>query len=516
MKFIGNYKNSTPIRLMVVATFCVFIAESIIMIGSSFLPELSTLLTIMIDSTIIVLLVLPVLFYLFFLPLQKSLQEKIESEKKFKLLADHTIDWEYFIDVSGEYLYLSVSCEQITGYTQEEFLKNPSLLFDIVSPEHRNRISNHYKFSNNADAPPHTTEFSITHKNGEKRWLEHNCLSVFDDDGNYLGRRGNNRDITNRKFTDEALRESEQKHRLIFETASYLITSVDTRGNLVDCNNKIFEMLGYTRDEIIGQSMTKIIHPDFHKAAFDTIKKLVTTGLTNSQIYKMIRKDGVIIDVNISSSSVKDAQGKYQRSICIIDDITERKQTEERLRKSEVKFHGMIQNLMEGFSSVTIDGKLLDYNNEFIRLLAMDSQKDHTGLIVKEFWQNQEDRVEYIEKILKYGSLKNYIVYAKRSDGKKIIVQTNPRLIYDENGTPERIEGTFLDITDKMQAEETNALLSRAIEQANETIVITDADGIIQYVNPAFERASGYPSEVAIGQNPNILNSGQHDKKFYT
>ena len=89
------------------------------------------------------------------------------------------------------------------------------------------------------------------------------------------------------------------------------------------------------------------------------------------------------------------------------------------------------------------------------------------------------------------------------------------RLELDDNGEPIRMIGTIQDITERKRAEEANARLSRAIEQADETIVITDAEGTIQYVNPAFERVTGYTVKEAIGQNPRILKSGQHDDAYY-
>ncbi len=89
------------------------------------------------------------------------------------------------------------------------------------------------------------------------------------------------------------------------------------------------------------------------------------------------------------------------------------------------------------------------------------------------------------------------------------------RTEYDNNGTPLRSLGTILDITKLQTAEATSRLLATAIEQAMETIVITDTNGTIEYVNPAFERCSGYSKEEALGQNPRVLKSGKHSEEFY-
>jgi len=77
---------------------------------------------------------------------EKTLEE---VEQKLQLLVDHTFDWEYWIDHNGEYIYLSPSCEQITGYTPEEFISNPSLLNELVKPDYAENVRRHYEDENN-------------------------------------------------------------------------------------------------------------------------------------------------------------------------------------------------------------------------------------------------------------------------------------------------------------------------------------------------------------------------------
>ena len=121
-----------------------------------------------------------------------------KSEVTFRLLADHTFDWEYWINPQGEYLYISPACERITGYSPEEFNANPKLLFEIVKPEHKAMVQTHYQEENHSESPTHSMEFQIQTRDGLERWVAHNCIPIFDEEGNFSGRRGNNRDITER------------------------------------------------------------------------------------------------------------------------------------------------------------------------------------------------------------------------------------------------------------------------------------------------------------------------------
>ncbi|MBW2690147.1 MAG: PAS domain-containing protein, partial [Deltaproteobacteria bacterium] len=128
-----------------------------------------------------------------------------ESELRFRMLSEYTYDWEYWINPDGKYIYLSPSCERIAGYSPEEFMSNPKLLFDMIHPDHAKKFHQHYKDETNKETPVFSVEVPIITKNGEERWLEHNCSPVFDGQGNYAGRLGNNRDITERKHEREVL-----------------------------------------------------------------------------------------------------------------------------------------------------------------------------------------------------------------------------------------------------------------------------------------------------------------------
>jgi len=134
-------------------------------------------------------------------------------------------------------------------------------------------------------------------------------------------------------------------------------------------------------------------------------------------------------------------------------DIQERIKTEQELRESEARFNGMIENLLEGFYSATPDGILLDYNKAFCNILGLNTNENHRGLKLPDFWQNPVDRQKYVEELQKTGIVKNYQVKAKKASGEKFEVEVNARIIRDEKNKPLRIEGTFKDVTEQKQIE---------------------------------------------------------------
>jgi PAS domain S-box-containing protein len=140
--------------------------------------------------------------YLYAEAMEKELKE---SEERFRALADFTYDWEYWLTPGGDYVYVSPSCERITGYSSDEFQRTPELLERIVHADDHEVVTKHLREEPIEGSVVYPIEFRIITRNGEDRWLEHVCQPVYSSDGNYVGRRGSNRDITERKRAEEAL-----------------------------------------------------------------------------------------------------------------------------------------------------------------------------------------------------------------------------------------------------------------------------------------------------------------------
>jgi PAS domain S-box-containing protein len=113
----------------------------------------------------------------------------------------------------------------------------------------------------------------------------------------------------------------------MFESPATLIISVDSEGIIVDCNPRVTRMMGYQPDEMVGQYLVDFVHEDYHALVQRSLNDVLEKGFDYDKQYKIIRKDGIEIDVNVNSASVKDENGEYVRTICMIDDMSERIQT---------------------------------------------------------------------------------------------------------------------------------------------------------------------------------------------
>jgi len=173
-----------------------------------------------------------------------------EAETRYRTVADFTFDWEYWQGADEKLIYVSPSCERITGYKAEEFINDPDLLVKVIIDEDRALWYKHHKDIHKKTADEF--QFRIFTKAREERWIEHVCLPIIDKKGKFLGRRASQRDITVRKNIEKEIDERLRFERLLSETsatfanlpASYVEEEVE-RGL-----KKIVEFLGVDRGTV--------------------------------------------------------------------------------------------------------------------------------------------------------------------------------------------------------------------------------------------------------------------------
>ena len=147
--------------------------------------------------------------------LRKTEEALRKSEEKYRLVADYNYDWEFWINPEGDLVYNSPSCRYITGYQADEFARDRNLLNRIVHPEDRQIYEQHMGSVLGAPVDTRVIYFRIITKSGEVKWIEHFCQPIFGKDGEWLGRRGSNREITDRKRAEEALALANRKLALL-------------------------------------------------------------------------------------------------------------------------------------------------------------------------------------------------------------------------------------------------------------------------------------------------------------
>ncbi len=242
------------------------------------------------------------------------------------------------------------------------------------------------------------------------------------------------------------------------------------------------------------------------------------TTRKNSFEFRHHLADGTIRDVAVTSGRfyVQDQELLYS----VVHDITDRKRYERQLRDSEEKFRLLFEKSPYAHVLYSLEDGYLGCNQAAVDLLGLTCREDILELQPADLSPPfQEDgqasaikAKRLFDQALAEGSLQ-FEWTCKRRDGQAIYLEILLNAI-SLDGRP-ATHSVWRDITQRKADERERSILLSAIEQADEVIVLTDTEANIRYVNPAFERVTGYPREEAIGQNPRILQSGQHDAEFY-
>ena len=271
------------------------------------------------------------------------------SEEKFRLVADFTYDWEYWSRPDGSYVYVSPACRRVTGFSAAEFTKDPSLFLQIVHPEDRPLVEKHLDHERHR-IQHGDIDFRIVTRDGEQRWINHACQPVYGRDGSWLGWRGSNRDITDRKGSEQALTRERDFTSAILNTAGALVVVLDRKGRIVRFNQACERTTGYTFEEVRGQCFWDILLlEDEVGPVREVFHELLSGVFPNQHENAWVTKDGRIRQMQWSNTALYDERGQVEHIIGTGLDVTERKQAEqerERLLAQARRDRQAIQELM--------------------------------------------------------------------------------------------------------------------------------------------------------------------------
>ena len=288
-------------------------------------------------------------------------EELRQSEERFRTVANFTYDWEYWLNPDGKFLYVSPSCERITGYCADYFLQDASLLESIIYPEDREKFVQH-GCATAVTQRVSWIDFRILTKTGELRWISHICQSVHSGEGRWLGIRASNRDITERKQASEALRESEKRFRSMFNQVAVGILQATLSGQFLWFNQKFIDLVQYSAEELQNKTCKDITHPDDIDQELTCLNQLLAGEIdTFSREKRYIRKDGSEVWVNLSGSLIRNSQGEPKSYIGVVQDISDRKQAQGDLQRLNQQLTGRVNELGSRNREMVLLGDLSDF-----------------------------------------------------------------------------------------------------------------------------------------------------------
>ena len=255
---------------------------------------------------------------------RKIAESKIkESAEKYRIVSENTYHWEFWEREDGTFIYNSPSCERITGYTVQEFEENPELMINILHEEDKEHFILHRK-KTWSDYEPDECSFRIYTKNGELRYIDHVCQPAYNSAGVFIGIRGTNIDVTDKKAIERDLVESEKRfrqsdlyHRSLLQTNPDLVFVFSKDGIFLDYHSSDDDDLSLPPKEFLNKNVKDIMPEEISMKILQAIERCILEKVLVSFEYDLHIKDELR---HYSAKSV--AFGK-KKVLITIRDITE-------------------------------------------------------------------------------------------------------------------------------------------------------------------------------------------------
>jgi PAS domain S-box-containing protein len=477
---------------------------------------------------------------------RKQIEESLRKErKKAEQYLEIAGVMMLALDRDGTVTLINQKGCEILGYTADEIIgKNwiDTFLPKTVRPEMQDVFQK--LISDNSQSASYY-ENSVLTKSGEERLIAwHNTL-LRDEYGRIISTLSSGEDITERKRAESELRASEERFRQLAENIQEAFWMTDA-----ETDEEIY--MSPAAERIWGRSIQSLMYEPngFINTVFSEDRPLVLDAIEREkhgeklQIeYRIVRPDGALRWIWDRAFPVLDDTGKVKKIAGISADITERRESELALAKSQNRYRELFDSSPisiweEDFSLVKkqIDSlrkngvtdlreylsthpdfvkelaslvRIIDVNKASLELYGIDRKEDllHSlgdlfdSISIRHF---EDELVELTSSLNRFSWEGTDIL----PTGRQIEVLVNGSIPYGYEEDWSRVIVSIIDITERRQAELELRKLSRAVEQSGSTIVITDTSGNIEYVNPKFTEITGYSYEEVIGQNPRLLKSG--------
>jgi two-component system NtrC family sensor kinase len=423
---------------------------------------------------------------------RKQIEEALrQSEKKYKNLAEATSDMIWEVNEKGIFTFVSPRIKDILGYEASEVTGKKKTL-DLTTKAEAQKWLKRFKEINAKKAPFSGFEITHLHKNGTPVLFEISGIPAFDNAGNFKGYVGVNRDITERKQAEQALRDSEEKTRKMFESVSDGISVIDLSGVITEVNRRMEEMHGFgSKDELLGKSAFDIVAPRDRDKIARNMRQALKRGTIRDQEYTLLRADGTEFPAELSTSVLKDASGKVTGHITVSRDITGRKQAEQALQAEKNKLQSLINALEDDLSIQDKDYNII-YQNEQSR---RSSGGDCTGEKCYQAYEGKDEVDEDcpVKKAFKDGKSHTSERKWVKPSGEVIFWEATANPIRDAGGNIVSCLEVARNITERKQAEEREKELQRELLLSSRLASIGElAAGVAHQINNPLTGVLGF------------------------
>jgi formate hydrogenlyase transcriptional activator len=404
---------------------------------------------------------------------RKRANEALEgSEKRFQTVYERAPVGIALMDPdSGRFLKVNPKFCELLGRSEEELLK-----CDFQSLTHPDDLG--VSLSKRADLTAgRTVQFELEKRylrpDGGEVWANVSVAPMWREQEPHKVYVVMAQDITKRKRAEEALREREDRYRDLVENSEDLVCTHDLEGNLLSVNPTPARLLGYEVSELIRMPMRELIAPE-SREQFDAYLERIKTQEADQGLLCVIARNG--------ERRIWEYKNTLRREGVVSPivrgmarDITERKRAEVALRNSERRYRLLFEENVAGVAISSLEGKVLDCNGAWARILGYGSVEEVRGRRTSEFYFQPKDREPLLDELRRDGTFLSREMPLLRKDGTPVWVLFNCA-VHSADGDTSVIQATAIDITERKKAGE--ALRRR--EEDYRRFVAQSSEGIFR------------------------------------
>ncbi len=417
--------------------------------------------------------------------------------------------------------YVSPNVRDILGYSAKDFLSGKVIYKDIVHEEDWDRLSQEVRKNseNGVDYFEHKP-YRLIAKNGEIRWVSDYTTILKDEKGRIQNYLGYILDISESRQKQEQIQYSEEKYRTLTENLNVgIYRNTGLGGKMMEANPALISMFGFEKkEELLAVKVVDLYQNPKDREQFNV--KMLKDGFVKNEVLHLIQKDGTPFIGSVSAVAVKDKQGKVVYYDGIVEDITETKQIEEKLKESEQKQRTILDSIEEGYFEVNLKGNLT-FTNPAICKITGYKEGELIGLNNRDYTtpETAKRMYEVFTEIYQSGKPVHAIDYEViKKDGDTIVLELSISLIEDPSGDPLGFRGIVRDVTERQKIEQklrnSEELYRTLIETSPEAVTLTDLKGTIIYASQQTAQLHEYDDvNELIGKNSfDLIAQADHQK----
>ena len=384
------------------------------------------------------------------------------SEERMRVIVEGTPNLFFYIqDANADLIYVSPTVEIITGYTVDQWLKRRDW---FVTDSEINKYAKQRTHAHlNGEYTNDIVNLEIYHAEGHRLILEAYENPILKD-GKVTGIQGVAHDVTERKYAEEALKESEQRFRSLYENSMIGFYRTTPGGNILMANPAILEMLGYkTFKEIADRNLEKEgYEPTYERSLF--IEKIERDGIVVGFESIWMKKDGIPIYVRENAKAIRDESGKILYYDGLVENITERKKNEDEIRR----LYFATEQSPVSVLITDVKGNIEYVNSKFTEITgyALDEVKEKNPRILQSGFKSKDEYKEIWNNILSGGQWRGEF-YNKKKDGTYFWASASISSIKNKDGKITHFIGVEEDITDKKRILEELVIAKEKAEEMN-------------------------------------------------